>query len=398
MPKSQPREQPFSFSFPHRLCFSIPINCRCGKLIHSGGAEIQFPQPLRHGAEHHLHNGLRRRNVIFQAIADKTASGAGIIYSTTANFNSLVLGGKDVTNVAAERITDATTTIPQSVWDQNNCWKLELTPDDAETVYHARAYVTVDGKPVYGDIQDVKLSELESGVSMVANLGTFDPTSGLDDVLASLTEGMHTVTYYPNGGVGATLTQAFKDSSVALKSNVFTRDGFRFIGWSTEPKAQPTYKDGESITLTGNIALYAQWTVSHTHNWGALTYVWSADNTSVTATRVCQSDSTHVETETVTATSAVTMAATCTTDGVRTWTSAAFANSAFTVQTKTETITATRHSWGAPTYVWSADNTSVTATRVCANDSSHTETETETATSSVTTAATCTTRAAACSR
>ena len=54
-------------------------------------------------------------------------------------------------------------------------------------------------------------------------------------------------------------------------------------------------------------------------------------------------------------------------------------------------IEATGHDWGEPTYTWSSDNNSVTATRTCRNDPSHKETETVTAGSTVTTQATCTT-------
>ena len=36
---------------------------------------------------------------------------------------------------------------------------------------------------------------------------------------------------------------------------------------------------------------------SHTHTFGEVTYTWSEDNTVCTATRVCQGDSTHVESE-----------------------------------------------------------------------------------------------------
>ena len=41
------------------------------------------------------------------------------------------------------------------------------------------------------------------------------------------------------------------------------------------------------------------------------------------------------------------------------------------------------HSWGTPTYTWSSDNKTCTATRVCSRDSSHTETETVNTTSTV---------------
>ena len=39
-------------------------------------------------------------------------------------------------------------------------------------------------------------------------------------------------------------------------------------------------------------------------------------------------------------------------------------------------IPATGHDWGEPTYVWADDNSTCTASRVCANDASHMETET----------------------
>lgn len=46
------------------------------------------------------------------------------------------------------------------------------------------------------------------------------------------------------------------------------------------------------------------------------------------------------------------------------------------------------HNWNAPTYKWAADYSTVTATRICKNDSSHKESETVKTTSKVTKAAT----------
>ena len=199
-------------------------------------------------------------SIILQAIADGQAEGAGIVYSTETDGNSLKIGGTDVTDVAAERITDSTETIPQSVIDNNNCYSLQITPDSYDTVYHVCAYATVDGDTVYGDVKDVKLSELQSGISMIANLEGFDPENGLDEILSGLTDGIKTVTYFANGGVGATLTQAFKGDSLALKSNTFIREGYTFNGWSTEEKGTVEYKDGETVETAENLVLYAQWT------------------------------------------------------------------------------------------------------------------------------------------
>ena len=167
------------------------------------------------------------------------------------------------------------------------------------------------------------------------------------------------------------------------------------------------------------------------HSWGAVSYTWSSDNKTVTAKRICANDASHVETETASATSTVSLAPTCTAMGKTTYT-ATFKNGAFAKQTRTvedipakghtavtdkavaatctaagktegshcsvckavlvaqETVPATGHSWGAVSYTWSSDNRTVTARRVCKNDAGHVEAETMSATAAVSQAATCT--------
>ena len=117
--------------------------------------------------------------ISFQAIA--SGDTAGIIYSTTATGDNLTIGGTDVTQEAAVKSADLTTALPNSILDENKCWMLQITPTSASTVYHARAYVTVGGTTTYGDEKAVKLSDLESGVSMLANLEGFEP--GINDLL-----------------------------------------------------------------------------------------------------------------------------------------------------------------------------------------------------------------------
>lgn len=115
--------------------------------------------------------------------------------------------------------------------------------------------------------------------------------------------------------------------------------------------------------------------LSHTHEWGNPTYSWSSDYKTCTATRVCTKVSSHKETETVYSTSVIKTAATCTAKGTKTY-SATFENPAFAKQTKNVTnIPAIGHDWNQPTYEWSADKKTCTATRTCANDNSHKETE-----------------------
>lgn len=120
------------------------------------------------------------------------------------------------------------------------------------------------------------------------------------------------------------------------------------------------------------------------HDYGAADYSWSADKSTCTASRICQKDKTHIETETATATSVITKQPTCTTAGERTY-KAEFKNEVFVTQTQTEAIAKKGHKYAAPTYSWSADKSTCTASRLCQNDKTHIETEKATVTSAVTT-------------
>lgn len=158
-----------------------------------------------------------------------------------------------------------------------------------------------------------------------------------------------------------------------------------------------------TCTDTGTRTYYAQsftksWATKQTktetipatgHDWNNTTYSWSSDKSTCTATRVCRTDSSHKETETVNSTNSVTTAATCTTDGVRTYT-ANFTKSWATDQTTTASIPATGHNWNATTYSWNSDNSECTAVRTCSNNSNHKETETVYSTNQITQEPTCT--------
>ena len=69
------------------------------------------------------------------------------------------------------------------------------------------------------------------------------------------------------------------------------------------------------------------------HNWGAPSYVWAANNSAVTATRVCKRDGGHVESEKGKVTATVTKEATYDAEGEIVYT-ATFKNAAFAAQTK----------------------------------------------------------------
>ncbi|MBR5347730.1 MAG: hypothetical protein IK125_00660 [Lachnospiraceae bacterium] len=124
------------------------------------------------------------------------------------------------------------------------------------------------------------------------------------------------------------------------------------------------------------------------HDWGIPTYIWADDNSSVTAKAVCGKDTSHVIEETVKTVYEVTTFPTGERDGVGTYT-ATFTNALFSAQVKTETIPATEHTYGVPTYVWSEDGKSVTAKAVSMDDESVVVEETVSVEFVVETEATC---------
>ena len=64
-----------------------------------------------------------------------------------------------------------------------------------------------------------------------------------------------------NGGEGTMPAQTFEAGvSQAIATNVFTRSGYYFVGWNTSPDGSgTTYTDGQEITLSEGLILYAQW-------------------------------------------------------------------------------------------------------------------------------------------
>ena len=107
------------------------------------------------------------------------------------------------------------------------------------------------------------------------------------------------------------------------------------------------------------------------HDWGETEYTWTPteDGYNCTAKRICQKDKSHEETETVTAAYAVVTKPTCLTDGLGRY-QASFDADWAEDASKDVPLSALDHDWGA----WKS-NGDGTHTRICSNDSSHTETD-----------------------
>lgn len=126
------------------------------------------------------------------------------------------------------------------------------------------------------------------------------------------------------------------------------------------------------------------------HTWGAPVFTWMDNNTSAVAVFTCTRDRSHTETVNAVITSTET-APTCDVTGGITYTATAMINNIpFTDTREGTAVPALGHAWdAAPTFTWSDDGTSATATFVCSRDNTHTETVTATMKTSGT-PATCT--------
>lgn len=80
---------------------------------------------------------------------------------------------------------------------------------------------------------------------------------------AKWTPNKYNVIYDPNGGTGSMSNSNHTyDQPSALSENKYTKDGYKFKGWSKTKGGQVNYTDTQSVTnlvSSGNITLYAVW-------------------------------------------------------------------------------------------------------------------------------------------
>ena len=69
------------------------------------------------------------------------------------------------------------------------------------------------------------------------------------------------ISFGANGGTGTMPPQTFtEDVAQMLSTNAFARADWHFLGWSEDPSATvPTWTDGQSITATSDMTLFAVW-------------------------------------------------------------------------------------------------------------------------------------------
>ena len=98
-----------------------------------------------------------------------------------------------------------------------------------------------------------------------ASISTLTSASGgVATIFAKWTANTYTVVYNANGGNGTMANSSHSyDVAKNLSKNTFTREGYRFLGWSTSNTATtPAYTDEQSVTnlaTSGTVNLYAIW-------------------------------------------------------------------------------------------------------------------------------------------
>ena len=239
---------------------------------------------------------------------------------------------------------------------------------------------TVEGAPALGHILGDYTDNGDNTHTRVCINGCgYDLTEDHDHVLADITpadcENAEVITY------------------TCVCGDIYTEEGAPALGHDY-PDTWTDNGDGTHIKVCGN-GCGVDLTEAHTHeetsrvdatceNDGTITYTcvcnniktetipatghaygqWIDDENGTTHTRVCANDSAHTETENHNHTETNRVDADCENDGTITYTCVCG-------NIKTETIPATGHEYGQ----WIDDENGTSHTRVCANDSAHTETE-----------------------
>jgi uncharacterized repeat protein (TIGR02543 family) len=103
-----------------------------------------------------------------------------------------------------------------------------------------------------------------TGGTKYGNAGDSYTISGNVTMYAQWTINRYTITYNANGGTVTPASQTVNyNTSVTLPTQ--TRTGYHFDGWFSAATGGTRYgTGGDSYTVTGNITLYAQWTIEYT--------------------------------------------------------------------------------------------------------------------------------------
>ena len=102
-------------------------------------------------------------------------------------------------------------------------------------------------------------STLPNGAGTVYNPGQIITATGDLKLYAQLVYAS-TIVYSPNGATGNAYSDLGNDGLFYIKGSLFTRENYKFLGWSLNPAGGFVLPEGFLISgLSGSLILYAQW-------------------------------------------------------------------------------------------------------------------------------------------
>ncbi|MBQ3868819.1 MAG: hypothetical protein II789_09815 [Clostridia bacterium] len=251
----------------------------------------------------------------------------------------------------------------QSEWGAYAADSAQLVPVGYSTVNGATAKRSnaslVDAKfDVNGSLEAVGyLYSTSSGAAIISSSGT-------GRILLSTAPGTDTQTYQASQS-GTDITYV----SIPIASAKLKNGDGSYTETSGSAAGTEFYY---CRTCDSNGIWETEHTVVHVHEYGEPLWQWDG-YTSATATFTCVgNDDTQVVTAAVEITS--TVQPTCTAAGSNVYTATVVFNDETYTDTKTETLDALGHIWGAPVWEWSEDYTTAVATFTCERVAEHFET------------------------
>ena len=225
--------------------------------------------------------------------------------------------------------------------------------EDGKSVYTATC--TLEGEN-YSDTKEVKIDAIGHAYGKPV-FNWSDDYSKATATLTCANNPEHVVTVDCEINVNTTEATCTENGKAVYTATC------KFAG--NEGEAKQTYTDTKEKVLSAT-----------GHKYKAPTFSWSEDYKKATALFICENDPLHVKSIDCEIT-AEGVAASCTEDGKIVYTATCkFAGNegeeeqAYT-DTQTQTLPATGHKYGTPTFTWSDDYSSATATFVCGYNPSH---------------------------
>ncbi len=140
----------------------------------------------------------------------------------------------------------------------------QVALDYDSTVFMAEGKVvyTVDDPSIASVKEDGTVKGIKNGTTeLTATILPSGRSTSVELNVSGIKQDSFTVTFAANGGSGEMADQTLAaDAQTALTANAFTRSGYTFTGWNTEADGSGTaYSNGQEITPTEDMTLYAQW-------------------------------------------------------------------------------------------------------------------------------------------